>query len=190
LEVTLMNLVLRTAIATCALGLSCFVTKPASAADAFIKFSEVRGDCAIKGHEGEVSIVSWSWGTSSSAAGHVGGGSGSGKAQIQDLKITKAVDSSSPKFVEALLSGKQMRSGTISVQLPGNASSRFIQINLRDVIVTSVKVTDAGAGSAIPLEEITLSFGWIEYIVTPMDRSGRPGAAVTVKYDVKTNKVN
>jgi type VI secretion system secreted protein Hcp len=163
------------------------MASPAQAADTYIKFAEFKGDTAIKGHEGEVTVLSWSWATSQSRTATVGGG-GAGKVQLSELTFTKQIDSASPKLIETLLTGKQLREVILFVAAPGGANTAILRIRLTDVFVSAVKTSGALGSNGLPMEEISLNFSGIEYAVTPQDRSGKPGSPVTVKYDAKTGK--
>ncbi len=71
------------------------------AVDMFLKINDVTGESKDKVHTKEIDVLSWSWGMSNSGSAHVGGGAGSGKVNVQDIQVTKYVDSSSPKLMLA-----------------------------------------------------------------------------------------
>jgi hypothetical protein len=51
----------------------------------------VGGESQDKAHFGDMDVLAWSWGASQSGSLHMGGGAG--KANVQDLTITKYVES-------------------------------------------------------------------------------------------------
>ena len=59
-----------------------------------------------KVHTNEIDVLSWSWGMTNNGSAHVGGGVGSGKVSVQDLTLSKFVDSSSPKLMLGHCNGK------------------------------------------------------------------------------------
>ena len=74
--------------------------------DMHIKFGS--GQVAIEGasnhakHKGQVPILAWAWGASNSGNLHTGAGYASGgKANVQDITITKYVDSCSNALLNA-----------------------------------------------------------------------------------------
>ena len=67
------------------------------AIDMFINIDGVPGESIDKVHKGHISLLSWSWGSSQSGTTHDGPGGGSGKVTVQDVVITKHIDSSSDR---------------------------------------------------------------------------------------------
>ena len=59
----------------------------------FLKLDGVKGESKDKAHTQDIDIISWSWGMSNSGSAHQGGGAGSGKVNVQDLSVTKYIDS-------------------------------------------------------------------------------------------------
>ncbi|HYZ71955.1 MAG TPA: type VI secretion system tube protein Hcp, partial [Chthoniobacterales bacterium] len=68
------------------------------AVDMFLKINGVDGESKDKAHSKQIDVLAWSWGLSNTGSAHVGGGAGSGKVNVQDISITKWVDSASPKL--------------------------------------------------------------------------------------------
>ena len=72
------------------------------AVDMFLEVKEVPGESMKKGHEGQIDIVSFSFGAVQHGSFARGGpGGGAGKAEFQDISIIKEVDKSSPKLFQA-----------------------------------------------------------------------------------------
>ncbi len=162
-------------------------TAPASAADVFIKITDIKGESNDAKHKGEIDALSWSWGTSQARATAAGGGAVAGRPVPQDLVIAKAIDSSSPQFVQFAATGRRLKEVLLTVRLPGKGGGDFIRIKLTDVLVSSVKLSGA-AGQERPMEEVALAFAGIEYTVIPLLASGAAGAAVTTTVNYATNK--
>src|SRR5918996_1816239 len=72
-------------------------TSVVAANDMFLKVTGVQGESQDSKHKGEIDVLSWSWGASTGDArvrkGRVP------VACIQDLQLTKFVDSSSPALI-------------------------------------------------------------------------------------------
>jgi type VI secretion system secreted protein Hcp len=76
------------------------------AVDMFLKLNGLTGESKDKVHTNEIDVLSWSWGMTNNGSAHVGGGAGSGKVSVQDLTLSKFVDSSSPKLMLGCCNGK------------------------------------------------------------------------------------
>ncbi len=65
--------------------------------DMHIKFGsgkvKIEGSSKHAKHKGEVPILAWSWGASKTGDLHGGSGASGGKANVQDITVTKYVDS-------------------------------------------------------------------------------------------------
>ena len=85
------------------------------ATDMYLKIDGVEGETLRDKHAGEVEVLSWSFGGSNSSSVGAGGGGGAGRATLQDLSITKWVDSSSPGLFQAMCSGQHYDKGTLSI---------------------------------------------------------------------------
>src|ERR1041385_8291781 len=83
-----------------------------------------------------------------------------------------------------------------STRLPRSSSSRaggdkqpFMNYKMTDVLITSVHPGGTGKGEAIPLEEVSISFGKIEWKYTQTKvQGGRAAGNVAGGWDLKTNK--
>ena len=56
---------------------------------------------------------------SNSGSAHVGGGAGAGKVNVQDISVTKYVDSSSPKLMLACCNGTHYANALLTVRKAG-----------------------------------------------------------------------
>lgn len=104
-----------------------------AAYDAFLKIEGVEGESVD--HAREIEIFSFSWGASSSSSA-VGGGSG--KVSVQDIFVTKELDKSSPKLMEACLTGRTLPRATITIYRSGERRP-FCTIELGNVSISSVQ---------------------------------------------------
>ncbi|MBK7793323.1 MAG: type VI secretion system tube protein Hcp [Betaproteobacteria bacterium] len=144
-----MNITKSLAAATVALGL--VSTTPAFAAEVItLNFTDTKDI-------GQSSVLAWSWGASNSGTTQVGGGGGAGKANVQDLSLTRAVDSQSPSFLRGVVTGKHY---PIAILQDGP-----VKITLMNVLVTSLSTGGVAAKKAQLTENITLNFSEFIYEV-------------------------
>src|SRR5271163_751857 len=108
------------------------------AVDMFLKLNGVKGESKDKVHTKEIDVLAWSWGMSNSGTAHVGGGAGSGKVNVQDITISKYVDSSSPKLILACCNGTHYANGQLTVRKAGGNPVEYIKVKLETVMITGV----------------------------------------------------
>jgi type VI secretion system secreted protein Hcp len=99
------------------------------AVDMFLKLDGVKGESKDKTHFQDIDILSWSWGMSNSGSAHQGSGAGSGKVNVQDVSITKYIDSSSPKIMLSCCDGAHFATAMITVRKAGGGQSRRVRHN-------------------------------------------------------------
>jgi type VI secretion system secreted protein Hcp len=157
------------------------------AIDAFLKLDGVKGESVIKGHTGEVDLLSWSWGMSQSGTTHAGTGGGAGKVNVQDLSFTHFVDSSTPNMIQACCNGKHFGDATITLRKAGEKPLDYIVITLTDVIITSVS-TGGSQGEERVTENVSLNFAKYKYAYQPQDKTGAAkGGAMETEYNIAEN---
>jgi type VI secretion system secreted protein Hcp len=88
------------------------------AVDMFLKLDGVSGESKDKAHLKDIDILSWSWGMSNSGTAQ----QGSGKVNVQDITISKYIDSSSPKLMLSCCDGTPFVSAQLAVRKAGGAS--------------------------------------------------------------------
>jgi type VI secretion system secreted protein Hcp len=171
------------AVAAAVVGASIAVTVPAAAAETMvIKIAEIKGDSADAKHKGEIDVLAWSWGTSTTAAAGT-------KAGLQNLTITKRIDSASPRLMFASARGQNFKEIVLTVMTVGGKGvpTDAIRIKLADAMVSSVKVTDQANAMGGGTEEVTFSFGACEYSFWPTIAGSTQGPEVKMTWNVRNN---
>src|ERR687886_324578 len=101
------------------------------AVDMFLKIDSVKGESKDNKHPNEIDVLSWTWGLSNHGSAHVGGGAGAGKVNVQDVQVTKYVDSSSPKLLLACCSGNHYPNALLTVRKAGGDSPvEYVKIKM------------------------------------------------------------
>lgn len=146
-----------------------------AAADAFLTVDGIKGESLDDKHKGDIEIASWSWGTIS--AGKAG-----------SLSFTKRVDKASPGLINASLSGNHIKKATLVLRKGGGerAPQNYVRITLEDVIVSSVNVS--GAGSEMPMEQISFNFSKVKFEYIPQKADGSADAAISAAWDAAKGK--
>jgi type VI secretion system secreted protein Hcp len=111
----------------------------------------------IDGVDGEIELLSFSFGVSNAGGGSAGAGEGGGKSSVQDLRLTKLVDKSSPNLLQACATGKHFAAATITVRKPGESPFEYL---LSNGGVSAFDVTADNAG--VVQESIVLNYSKVE----------------------------
>ena len=158
------------------------------AVDMFLEIRECPGESSKKGHEGQIDIVSFSFGaTQSGSFARGGAGGGSGKAEFQDISIVKEVDKASPKLFQACAAGTHFQKATIYVRKAGDRPLEYYKVEMQDLIVSSVQNSGAASGDNV-MESVTMNCAVINFTYVEQDAKGGAGATVTAGFDVRAGQ--
>ena len=150
------------------------------------KIGDIKGESVVIKHEGEIDVLSYSWGVVQPNA-KVGAPSAS-KGVVNALTLTKYVDTSSPTLFIDAAQGKVMPQAQFVVMKAGGKAGpvEFIKIKLTDAMVASVsngeRETVSGQLTDRFIEKITLVFSAAEYSTSSMKADGTAANVVTVRW--------
>jgi type VI secretion system secreted protein Hcp len=151
-------------------------TSVVSASDIFLKIGDIKGESLDSKHKDEIDVLSWSWGTST-GTGKVKRGTIAPQC-IQDLELTKRLDSSTPSLIMMGLVGQSAKEATLTMRKSGKGQQEFLILKMTDVLVTSYH-TDSNAGDeALLTDQVVLSFSSIDVEYRPQNADGSLGQAV------------
>lgn len=153
--------------------------------DYFLKIDGIQGESTDAKHKGEISILSWSWGETQTAA--PGAGEGAGKVSMQDFRFSKAVDKASPNLFLACANTQRIKDAVLSCRKAG-ASQDFLTFTLSDVTVSSYEIVGNSGAVVDPTEQLALHFAKIEFNFVEQKPDGSMGASTKAGWDVKNNK--
>lgn len=157
------------------------------AVDMFLDIQGVKGESKDKAHPQQIDVLSWSWGMSNHGSAHVGGGAGAGKVNVDNLQVTKYVDSSSPKLMKACCGGSHFDSALLTVRKAGgNAPVEYVKIKMTEVFITAVSTGGSGGEDRLT-ENVSLNFAKVSLDYTPQDAKGAPGTAIPFAWDIAAN---
>jgi type VI secretion system secreted protein Hcp len=159
------------------------------ALDMFINMGKtIEGETrdSVQAKAKDIDVLAWSWGMSQSGTTHTGGGGGAGKASFQDLSFTKYVDSASNALMVALSKGTHIPKCTLLVRKAGEGQHTYIQIDMEEVLVTSVSTGGSGGEDRLT-ENVTLNFGKVNFGYTPQKADGTLDAVKPFKWNIAEN---
>jgi type VI secretion system secreted protein Hcp len=155
------------------------------AVDAFLKLGKVNGESIDAKHKDWIQILSWSWGATNHGSAGTGTGGGTGKVNVQDISITKVMDTSSPLLLKAVTLGEHYDTGQIVVRKAsgGKEPLPYLTIDLKEVFVTSYHVGHGGGDEFT--DQITLNFGEFKLTYQAQDKTGaKKGGPVDFGYNI------
>src|SRR3954469_12515145 len=141
------------------------------AADMFLELEGVPGESKDDTHKTQIDVLAWSWGASQSGTGHTGGGSGAGKVSVQDLSITKYVDSASHLLLLNCCNGGHLKKGTLFVRKAGTTPLEYIKLKMENILVSHVSTGGSGGEDRLT-ENVTLNFSKFAFVYTPQKDDG------------------
>ena len=129
----------------------------------------IKGEVISNSHKDWIELLSWSEGSSNSGSTHIGGGGGTGRLNIQDVSISKYVDSSSPLLRLALAEGRYFTEVKIDIIKSCGSGRNYTQyaITLTPALLTSVSAGGSG-GEGRLTENASINFSRIETMYTPV----------------------
>lgn len=152
-------------------------TSTVLASDIFLKLGTIKGESQDDKHKGEIDVLAWSWGQSSGSAQTKKGPVP--VACIQDLQLTKLIDSSSPDLIMMGVTGQVVPSAVLTLQRPGELQGlEFFILRLTNVTVPSYQVGGDDQPGSIPLENIVVHFDTMQGEYRPQRSDGSLGQAV------------
>ncbi|MEM6304067.1 MAG: type VI secretion system tube protein Hcp [Pseudomonadota bacterium] len=156
------------------------------AVDMFLKLEGIDGESHDHAHKKNIDILAWSWGASQGGTTHMGGGAGAGKATVNDISVTKYVDSASCALLQHVTTGKHIPKGRIIVRKAGDSPLEYINISMEDIIITSYQTGGSGGEDRLT-ENISLNFAKFGMYYTPQKADGSGDPDKEVAYDIQAN---
>ncbi len=159
--------------------------------DAFCKIQDVSGESTDDKHPEWIEILSYSHGVHQPSSGSAssGGSRSAERCEHQDFSIVKTLDKATPKLNLYCCNGTHIPEVLIELCRAGGDKQKYMVYKLSDVIVSSIRPGGSSqGGEKLPLEEVTFSYGKIEWTYTQTDqKTGTPKGDVTSYWDLHKN---
>jgi type VI secretion system secreted protein Hcp len=155
-------------------------------ADYYLQIDGISGESKDRAHSGWIDVLAFTQSAEVPDA-QAAGMSRRAAATFRSLGITKEVDASSPKLLEAVAKGKAFKSATLHVtNAQRGAANVYYTIVLSNAVITSYSVS--GDAGALPREQIAISFESVKVSYTRYDAKGKAAGQVEFVYNVATRK--
>jgi type VI secretion system secreted protein Hcp len=116
----------------------------------------------------------------------------SGKPSVDQIVVSKLVDSASLHLLRALAETRRVDNGRISIRRPSTTTTGapvvFLMIDLGGVYVRGVEVENQNDYER-PSERVTLAFERIVWTYTPVSPTGTLGTKITYEYTVDSRTI-
>jgi len=138
------------------------------------KLGTIKGEAQDSQHKGEIDVLGWSWGMQAKSS--LGGGVPTGKATVNELRITKHVDSSSTALMLALRTNDVISKAVLTLRKAGKTPLEYLKITIEQGRVVSLTLEGGGGtgGSADVVEKIAFAFNKIDVTYVPQGSDGQP----------------
>jgi type VI secretion system secreted protein Hcp len=142
------------------------------------KAGVIKGEAHDADHEGEIDILSWSWGMQAHPS--LGGGSATARATIRELKVVKRIDRASTALMSSLRTNELISKAVLTLRKSGKAPLEYFKITIEQGRVIGVSI-EAGDRAHSPevFEEVSFSFNKITVEYTPQGKDGLGGGATS-----------
>lgn len=157
------------------------------ASDMFLDLGDtIKGESKDAAYEGKIDILGWSWGMSQTGSSHLGGGAGSGKVDIQDISVTKYVDTASANLMLYCAKGNHFEEGKLVCRKAGGEQLEYLVINMKKIMVTNFS-TGGSAGEDRLTETVVLNFAEVSVEYCEQMEDGSGAAAVAFGWNIEQN---
>lgn len=152
------------------------------AVDYVLEIDGIDGGSELRGHEGAIEVLSWSWGVSQvRSPGGGGGGGGAGRPDFDELQVVTNLGRASPELVESCATGRHHRTAVlIGLRAGEGPVAEFVRYELGDVTVTNVEHSDSDDG--VPIEELALDYRRFTITFTEQRPDGSAGRQISYSH--------
>jgi type VI secretion system secreted protein Hcp len=155
------------------------------ASNYFLKFDpEIKGEAQQKGFEGQIEILSFSWGVSQAGGFSYGTGGTSAQANLQDLSLSFRHGPASPKLMLNCATGKHLTTAVLTCLRASDKPEKYLEITLTDVVISSYQT--GGSGDDMPIESMSLNFAEIKEEYFELKDDGSVVSAGSGSYNQQT----
>jgi len=153
-----------------------------AASDMFLKLDGVVGESQDAKHKGEIDVLAWSWGESEGTARTRHGVLAA--ACIQDLSLTKFIDSSSPALIMNTMTGQTAPTAVLVVRKAGGAQIEYLRLTMKNVTISSYQTGGSGGEDRLT-ENVVLHFDSMQGQYQQQKPDGSVGSPIT--FDISEN---
>lgn len=158
--------------------------------DAYLTIEGVSGESKREGHEGEIEIISFSFGAHNPSSVGTGGGGGTGTVNLSSFSIMKKSDAASAELFQHCCDGEHFPTGTLTLYKSGGGGGPldYLVYKFEEMYVTSIQWSGADGGDPVPHESVDFDFGRVEITYAEQNPDGTRGGDHVGSWDVRTRR--
>lgn len=149
----------------------------------------IKGESMEKGYEGQIQVLSWSWGATQTGSFAHGSGGGSGKVSMQDFHFTMQMCKASHDLLLHCSTGHHIPEATLTARKSGQKSEqqKFLQLKFKELLISSYQTGGANASDGLPIESISFNYSEVVMEYFAQDEKGVTKSSGKAGYNLKTN---
>jgi type VI secretion system secreted protein Hcp len=155
--------------------------------DYLLVIEGIKGEYPDSKHPNAIEVDAFAWGHENHGTAAQGGGAGAGRVEFKDVKFTSTVSAASPELAQACAGGKHFKKAQLFVRKQGDEQQEYYVITLEDFIVSEFD-SGGNSSSGLPQDVFTLNFSTIKFEYRKQNNDGTLDAAITMGWNLKTNK--
>jgi type VI secretion system secreted protein Hcp len=153
---------------------------------------DIAGESTDENHKEWIEVLSWNhhFDQPQSSVRSSSGGGTVERVNHGPFVFRKHIDSSTDDLLKMCWTGQHIESAVFQAyRADGNTGEaiKYLEIQMEKVVVSEYNVV--GKEGDIPIEEIELTYGKINYTYAPQKETGEAGSAQPVTHDLTTNMV-
>lgn len=157
--------------------------------DCFLELTDIKGEAQDTNHKEWIDVLSWNWGMTQSGTTHMGMGAGGGKVDVNDISLTKYVDTATTDLIKFCCNGKHIAKGKLVVRKAGgDAPIEYLTIDMEEIMITSYQTGGMKDGLDRVQESLTLNFRRFSVLYTPQEASGAAGSGDPAGWEIAENQ--
>jgi type VI secretion system secreted protein Hcp len=154
--------------------------------DAYLTVEGVSGESKRSGHEGEIEIVSFSFGASNPSSVGIGGGGGTGTVSLSSFSILKKTDAASAELFQHCCTGMHFPTAKLTLYKSGGSTALdYLVYDFEEVFVDSIQWSGSDGGDPVPHESVSFSFGKVSITYAEQNADGTRGGDHVGSWDVR-----
>lgn len=158
------------------------------ATDIVLKLDGIKGESPMKGHEGEIQVLSWNWSAVQSGTTNRAAGNNKGVVNMTDLKITKFIDCATVPLLTACCTGRHIRTAVLTMRKAGDDPLEFYRLKFRECMVSQYEAGQVDSDDQV-VETFHLSFGKFVAEYDTQNSDGQGSGIISGGFDLTINEV-